>query len=41
VEIKDHVTQIWLLDGQRSILFEKPDEQFLPKGDLGKAAAHW
>lgn len=41
VEIKDQVSQIWLLDGHRSVLFQKPDVLFLPKGDLSKAAAHW
>ena len=41
VEIKDQVTQIWLLDGHRNVLFQKPDVTYLPKGDLSKAAAHW
>ena len=41
VEIKDQVSQIWLLDGHRSVLFEKPDVEALPKGDLSMSAAHW
>lgn len=41
VEIKDQVTQIWLLDGHRKVFLAKPDLMSLPKGDLTKAAAHW
>eukprot|EP00884_Botryococcus_braunii_P013168 jgi/Botrbrau1/21852/Bobra.0190s0065.1 len=39
--VAEDVEDVWLLDGQRSLLFEAPDLASLPKGDLMKACAHW
>jgi hypothetical protein len=39
--VAEDVEDVWLLDGQRSLLFERPDMANLPKGDLLKACAHW
>lgn len=41
VEIRDEVPEIWLLQGSRTVYFQKPDLAMLPKGDLTKASAHW
>ena len=41
VEMWDEVPEIWLLDGCRTVFFQKPDVDCLPRGDLTKCAAHW
>ena len=33
--------EVWLLDGCRTVFFQKPDIECLPRGDLTKCAAHW
>ncbi|BDA50310.1 Pullulanase [Coccomyxa sp. Obi] len=41
VEIRDEVPEIWLLDGSKTVFFQKPDLAGLPRGDLSKSFAHW
>ncbi len=41
VEIRDEVPEIWLLDGSKTVYFQKPDLAGLPRGDLSKSFAHW
>jgi hypothetical protein len=41
VEIRDEVPEVWLLQGSKTVYFQKPDLAALPKGDLSKSAAHW
>ncbi|EIE23312.1 alpha-1,6-glucosidase, partial [Coccomyxa subellipsoidea C-169] len=41
VEIRDEVPDIWLLDGSKTVYFQKPDLASLPRGDLSKSFAHW